>query len=269
MQAYTFVHFVSGTLESARLPLILVRMMRHLKERFALRLPVPYDLVGVPAAFSLMCETLRLIGVEATLIIDGCDALIFDEVHTLGAESFWVSWRWLPDPLPPNIAFVFSFCTGSSHFENLSARRSLHIVKMRWVRDDPEYVMATVSKVRLKLGTGLSAHVRQRYRDEIPLLIECCLRECSSGGNQQTAPRLSRTGLTSDADEKQPLEPDLSFVAGNMDAMWDAIIAKWEAFMSTQLCVMQDVFTLLYCARRGLAEFELLCLVQVCYSMIA
>jgi tetratricopeptide (TPR) repeat protein len=227
-------HFVSASSESRNWWVLVERILRELKNRLALPRAVPDDPRLLREA---LVEWLHAAAARSrvVLIIDGVDQLDDrDGAHELA---------WLPSELPPQVRLVVSAGSG----------RPLTVLRERgWptLLVQPLGVEERTRLIRDHLGqAGKSlapAQVRRIAAAEPcanPLYLRTLLEELRVYGDRETLDR----------------RIDHYLAASTAEALYALILERYEQdYERDRPGLVREAFTLLWAARRGLAEAELL-----------
>ncbi len=241
---YLFVHF-AGSSSDRGWEHIARRLIAEMIDAFRLDLALPDDREGLRRALPLALSMAAAGGRRVSIVLDGADAIASDDHY---------GFSWFPETLPEGVNAVFTLCEG----EQLSRLR---------LRAHEELPIAPLgADVRRSVAREyLRQYAKSLDREQTRLLSEA----------PQTGNPMYLITLLSEIRHVGKFE-DLtgqigSYLAcGEIGALFTKILARFEAdYDPPDLPLTGRALRLLYAARGGLTERELLALLGVPQAVFA
>ncbi|MBC7816441.1 MAG: tetratricopeptide repeat protein, partial [Planctomycetaceae bacterium] len=234
---FLLLHFIGGSPDSANATGILRRIMLELKQRFALPDDVPAQPEKIREAFPNWLAQTAGSG-RVVLVLDALNQLEdIDRAPDLG---------WLPCVFPKNCRVILSTLPS----------RSLNAVESRgWLQHTPPLQVQPLDETERRrliqdflkqytrdLGTARTEQLAHAHQSSNPLYLRVLLNELRVFGIH----------------EKLGERIDWYLEAENPYELYRKVIARWEEAYADGTKLVSDTLLLLWAARRGLSEFELL-----------
>ena len=234
---FLLLHFIGGSPDSANATGILRRIMLELKQRFDLPDDVPAQPAQIREAFpNWLAQTAGR----------GRVVLVLDALNQLEDVDHAPDLGWLPRVFPQNCRVILSTLAG----------RSLNAVESRgWLQDmRPLEVQPLDDAERRRL---IHDFLKQHTRDLGPARTDRLVH-----AHQTSNPLYLRVLLDElrvfGIHEKLSERIDWYLQAENPYELYRKVIARWEEAYADGTTRVSDTLSLLWAARRGLSESELL-----------
>jgi tetratricopeptide (TPR) repeat protein len=229
-----FMHFIGATPNSTQLGAMLLRTMGELKRCFSLPGDLPTDPVWIRHYFPQWLETAASNG-RVVLVIDG--------LNQLEDAGDALELSWLPQQLPENIRLILS--SHSNKFQEELARRSYRTLEVQplEVAERKQLIKKYLAQYSKALSDNLSELVASSRKSANPLLLRIVLAELCLYGDHDTL--------------KQRIEYYLS--SQTIPDLYAKVLERYEMdYDQERPELVREVFSLIWGARRGLSEAELL-----------
>jgi tetratricopeptide (TPR) repeat protein len=234
-------HAVGANASSAEGAGIVARLLRELDRRLSLGLTIPDDRNQLQFAFA---SALPLIDRNVVLVLDGLDQL---EHHDPYRDL-----RWIPDTLPVNVRLVASTLPGREGAA-LHSRAWPAMAIAPLTRDERRAVIvAALAASGKSFGESTTSRLADAPPSANPLFLRSVIEELRVfGSHERLEERLAFYFAPRESDGTPPTPEDL----------FGRILARHEEdYERDRPGLVRDAMSLLWAARRGLTESELLAL---------
>ena len=236
---FLLIHFIGGTPESTDYVRILARIMGELKRRF--------DLPGeIPTEVSELCRQfpnwLSMASVKGKLV------LVLDGLNQLDNRNNAPELGWLPEFFPPNIRVIFSTLPGPS-LDALKRREyPLHQVAPLNEEERKKLIADYLWQYRKRLSESQTNLIIRSIQTENPLYLRVLLDELKVFGiHEKLDERIGHYLETNNAEE-----------------LYERVLARLEEdYEIERPGLTGEILSLIWAARMGLSERELLDLLDV------
>ena len=232
---FALIHFIGGTPDSTDLIRLLRRIMLELKRSFPSQFTeaVPSDVDEILERFrewfARMAE-----GERITLILDGLDQL--EDRH--GAPEL----GWLPVMFPANCRMIFSTLPARS-LDAIRRREWQEMTVEPLTISERTYLLEKLlSQYSRRLSPARSERITSAEQSANPLFLRALLDELRQFGEHEGLGERIEYYLAA----KDPGE------------LYERILERWEIDFSGDQDLVRRSFSLVWAARRGLSEAELL-----------
>ncbi len=234
---FALLHFIGASPDSANATGLLRRIMLELKERFDLPDDVPAQADKIREEFP---NWLTNVATRGPIV------LVLDALNQLEDVDAAPDLSWLPRVFPKNCRVIVSTLEG----------RSLTAIEQRgWLQstpplqvhplDEPEQrrlIHDFLKQYTRDLGSARTDLVARAPQTANPLYLRVLLNELRVfGRHEQLGDEINRYLEAKDARE-----------------LYGKVIARWEKTYSEGINLVRDTLSLIWAARRGLSESELL-----------
>ena len=234
---FLLLHFIGGSPDSANATRLRRRIMLELKQRFDLPDEVPTEPAQIREAFpNWLAQTAG----------SGRVVLVLDALNQLEDVDHAADLGWLPRVFPQNCRVILSTLPGRSH-QALEERGWLEQTAPLHVKplDKVERVRLTwrvLREHRKRLSKPVRRKVALAEQTSNPLYLRVLLDELRVFGIH----------------EKLNERIDWYLKAANPYELYQKVITRWEDSYAEGTTRVRDTLSLLWAARRGLSESELL-----------
>ena len=228
------MHFVGATPDSTQVAPMLMRIMGELKRHFALPTEVPTDPAWIRQSFPGWLEAAASKG-RVVLVIDGLNHLEGDR------DSLALSW--LPRQVPENVRLILS--TSSGELQEELARRNYPTLDVEPLEkaDRKQLIRQYLAQYSKTLDDGVVEVIASSPRSSNPLFLRLLLAELRLYGDHDTL--------------RQRVDGYLS--ARSIPELYSKVLERYEMdYEQERPELVGDAFSLIWAARRGLIEAELL-----------
>jgi len=235
--ALILMHFVGATPDSVSLTSMLKRLMGQLKQHCHINGMIPEHPYALQEAFRTW---LRSASGERTivLILDGIDRL--DESHS--AHTF----SWLPDECPTNVRIILSTSTGPTLSELQRRHWPMFWLEPLSIDERRNFIREYLSKYAKALGPEHSERIATASSAKNPLFLQILLEELRLHGDHSSL--------------EQRIDDCLA--ATTLRDLHECVLTRYEKdYERERPGLIRDIMGLLWAARRGLSEAEILDLV--------
>lgn len=231
--AFVLVHFIGSTPQSADYTAILRRIMGELKRRYDLPQEIPNTAEELRAAFP---NWLSMASVKARFV------LVLDALNQLEDRDNAPDLVWLPEFFPPEVRVILSTLPGRA-LEALQ-RRGWPTFTVAGLRADErtQVIREYLWQYRKRLSDERVERIAAAAQAANPLFLRALLEELRVFGRHEELDRHIVHYL------QAPTVPDL----------YQRILARWERDYEGDSDLVGGALSLLWAARRGLLESELL-----------
>lgn len=232
-QDFVLLHFIGSTPHSSDWAAMLRRIMGEFKRRLGITQEIPDQPEALRLAFA---NWLHLAAAKGRVV------LVLDALNQLDDRDGAPDLLWLPPMLPRNVRLVLSTLPGRS-LDNLQAR---HWPTLQINPLDPSERTQLLTAYLAQYSKALDAVHIERItaapQSALPLYLRALLEELRVFGDH---PRLDER-IAHYLEAKSPIE------------LYKKILARWETDYDANRNLVFEAMTLLWSARRGLSEAELL-----------
>jgi tetratricopeptide (TPR) repeat protein len=227
------LHFIGGSPYSSDWAAMLRRIMGEFKRRFGIVQDIPDQPDALRAAFA---NWLHMAAAKGRVI------LILDALNQLEDRDGAPDFVWLPPVMPENVRLIVSTLPGRA-LDEVNKRRwpVLHVQAL-----DPaerqQVITCYLAQYTKALSPARAARIAEAPQSANPLYLRALLEELRLFG------------------EHERLDDRITHYlqAGTVPELYEKILARWEADYADGTGLVRDAMTLLWAARRGLTEAELL-----------
>jgi uncharacterized protein DUF4062/NACHT domain-containing protein len=228
------MHFTGATEYSTRLESLLSRLMWELKGRFRIEQAAPSDFKELGRHFASWLNEAAAQG-RIVLVVDALDQLEDRD----GAPDL----VWLPEKLPRNVRVIVSTLPGRP-LDELKRRQCLTLEVGPLNQDERERLVADyLAQYTKKLSPYHVSHIASATAAGNPLFLRALLEELRVYGEHET------------------LSERIEYYLASVDvvSLYQKILARYEQdYERVRAGLVSETLSLLWAARRGLSEAELL-----------
>jgi tetratricopeptide (TPR) repeat protein len=231
--ALVLQHYIGGTPYSSEWAAMLRRIMGELKRGFGIAQEIPDQPDALRSAFP---NWLHMAAAKGRVI------LILDALNQLEDRDGAPDLVWLPHIMPPNVRFIVSTLPGRALDEISKRRWPVLKVEPLNAAERGEFVERYLKQYTKSLNDARTTRITDAPQCANPLYLRVLLEE------------LRLFGEHARLDERigHYLE------APTIPALFERVLARWEQDYGGKTHLVSESMTLLWAARRGLSEAELL-----------
>ena len=236
---FLLLHFVGGTSDSSDVTGILARIMGELKRRFCLPGEIPTDTSAIHREFPNWLSMASVKG-RFVLVIDGLNQFDnWDSVRELG---------WLPEYFPPNARVILSTVFGPT-LDALKRREyPMYQISALNKGEREQFIAEYLWKYRKRLNDIQTNRIVKATQSENPLYLRVLLDE------------LKVFGIYEQLDERI----DHYLEAQSPADLYERVLERLEEdYEKERPELVRDTLSLIWAARSGLSEREILDLLNV------
>jgi nephrocystin-3 len=234
---FLVTHFIAASPASADWAAMLRRLIAELAGFYEFEIKVPDDPPGLREAFADALRQAATRG-RVVLLIDALDQL---EDHDGAPDLVWI-----PAIVPANIRLILSSLTGRPLAEITRRGWSNYQLAPLTEVEREQLIVEYLGQYRKSLPTSTRRQIAGSSRAANPLFLRVLLEELRLYGEHHTLEQRLRELLAA---------PDIP-------RLYQLVLARWEQdYERHRPGLVGDAMTLLWAARRGLSEPELLDLV--------
>jgi len=231
---FVLLHFIGATSESTDWVAMLRRIMGELKRRFAIDQEIPEDKDDLRLAFA---NFLSMASAQ------GRTVLIIDALNQLEDRDGAPDLVWLPPVIPKNIRLVLSSLEGRALDELMSRKWPALKVEPLTTAERTQLIHDYLHRYSKTLPETFVHKILRTKHSENPLFLRAILEELRVYGDHETLDNRLDTFLA----------------AKDIDDLFEKILARWEEdYEQERSGLVRDTMSLIWAARRGLSEQELL-----------
>ncbi len=236
------MHFIAASPASRDWIGMLQRLIGELNAHFGLDLQIPDEREELRAAFATALSEAADRG-TVVMVLDALDQLEDRD----GAPDL----LWLPDPLPRNIRVVLSTLPGRPLAAARRRRLKTFEVKALGRDEREQLIVRYLAQYAKTLPAEMVHQIASARASRNPLFLRTLLEELRIYGDHQTLAR--RVGELLAAGGRR------GRAAEAIPSLYELVLARWEDdYERDRQGLVDDAMSLIWCARRGLAERELL-----------
>ncbi|MEW6348660.1 MAG: tetratricopeptide repeat protein [Thermodesulfobacteriota bacterium] len=232
--AFVVLHFIGGTPQSSDYLGLVHRILGEIKRRYGLRRDIPSKPGELCKALP---EWLAVAGSKGTMV------LILDALNQLENRDNCLELEWLPNVMPPHVRLLVSSLSGPT-LTALKVRKwpELEVTPLQ-PEERRDLVAGYLGRYGKKLSTVQMDRVSHAHQCSNPLYLRALLDELRQFGSYEKI------------DEKI----DDCLAAETIPALYEKVLERLEGdFDKERGGLVKDSLSLLWAARRGLYESELL-----------
>lgn len=234
-EEFVFMHFIGSTPQSAACDAMLRRLLGWLKESFGIASEIPGDFGGLCRALPDFLSMASKSGRRIILLLDSLNQL--DDLNDARQLA------WLPVSFPENIRAILSTLPGKC-MEAMSLRKhERYNIKPMTAGECSQFVDAYLARYSKRLDERQKDFIIEMDASRNPLYLRILLDELRKSGNYDRLDDCIKDYLG----------------ARNIPSLLDKVLERLERdFNHDGSRLVQETLMLLWCARRGLAESEIL-----------
>jgi nephrocystin-3 len=232
---FVVMHFVAASPASADWAGMLRRIMAELNDHFELGLEIPDEAEALRRAFA---DSLSRAAAKGKVV------LAIDALNQLDDKDGAVDLIWLPPVIPDNVRLVLSTLPGPAQDE-LTRRGwpTLQVEPLRVAERQKLISSYLYDEYRKTLAPEFSERVANAPQSANPLFLRTMLEELRLFGEHETLQERLNTLLS----------------ATDVPALYELVLQRFESdYERDRTGLVQEAMTLIWAARYGLAEAELL-----------
>ncbi len=233
-QPLILVHFIGATVESTDYVAMLRRLMGEFKRHFGIEHEIPEKPEEIRTVFA---NWLHIAAARGKVI------LVIDALNQLEDRDGSQDLVWLPPVIPPQVRLIVSTLPGRS-LNNLR-EREWPTLEMNLLTLDERRTLIHfyLAQYRRTPSDKFVERISSAYQSQNPLFLCSLLEELRLYGDHDTL-------MT---------EAERYLAAEKIDDLFELILERWERDYNRERPeLVQDVMMLLWAARRGMSEPELL-----------
>jgi len=228
------MHFIGASAASSDWRAMLRRLVAEVARRFDIEVELPDQPDALRAAFA---KCLHMASVKGRLV------LILDALNQLEDREGALDLVWLPPEMPANVRLVVSTLPGQPLQE--LARRGWPSLQVQPLerQERGELIERYLARYSKRLDPGRAERIASAPQTANPLYLRALLEELRVFG------------------ERQRLDEAIGhyLAADTIDRLFEAILERYEAdYQTDRPNLVGEAMSLLWAARRGLSEPELL-----------
>lgn len=228
------LHFIGATPDSADWMAMLRRILGEFKRRFDIREEIPDRPDALRAAFA---NCLHMAAAHGRVV------LILDALNQLEDRDGAPDLVWLPPVIPANVRMIFSTLPGRA-LDELTKRdwQTLHVEPLK-IEERTQLIKEYLAQYTKSLSPAQMELVANSPQADNPLYLRVLLEELRVFGIYEKLN--DRIGYYLDA--------------RSIDELYERILARYEAdYERERPGLVRDAMSMLWAARHGLSEVELL-----------
>ena len=227
------VHYIGSTPQSADWKAMLQRIMGELQRRFHIAGDIPDEPDALKADFTAWLSKAAGQG-RVVLVLDGLDHLEDrDDALDLG---------WLPVSIPAGIRLALSTLPGHAKAELQRRGWTALTIQPLTINERLEFIKVYLEYFRKALNEERSRRIAESLQVQYPLYLRALLEELRVFGNH----------------EQLDLRINYYLAAGGLTDLYGKILERYEQdYERDHPGLVREAMSLLWAARRGLAESEL------------
>jgi hypothetical protein len=231
---FLLVHYIGATPDSVDWVSMLKRIMSELKRHFDIRQDIPDNPDELKASFA---NWLHMAAAKGGMV------LIIDALNQLEDRDGALELFWLPEMIPPNVRLIISSLPGQPLDELMKRHWSILEVKPLDVQERQKLTVDYLGQYHKNLSMQMIEHITSHSQTSNPFYLRALLEEIRLHGDHDTL--------------LQRIDHYLS--ASNMADLYDKILERYEQdYDRDRKNLVQDTFSYLWAARKGLSQIELL-----------
>jgi tetratricopeptide (TPR) repeat protein len=226
-------HYIGATPASADWAAMLRRIMGEFKEKLGLKQDIPEKPDALRSAFP---NWLHMASAKGKVV------LVLDAINQLEDRDGAPDLVWLPPVMPENVRLIVSTLPGRALDEITKRKWPVFKVEPLTVDERKELIRQFLKHYSRTLSPKRVDRIANAPQSANPLYLRVLLDELRLFG------------------EHERLEERISYYleADSPDDLYEKVIGRWEKDYSGGTNLVKDTLTLLWAARRGLTESELL-----------
>jgi tetratricopeptide (TPR) repeat protein len=228
------LHFVGASPASTDWRAMIRRIIGELSRRFGLATEIPDEPDALRLSFA---NALHMAAAKGRLV------LILDALDQLEDREGALDLAWLPPAIPPNVRLVLSTLPGRSLTDLLKRAYPTLAVQSLEPAERERLIVDYLASYAKVLSPAMREHIAASPRCANPLYLRAVLDELRMWGEHETlSPRI-----------------DHYLAAQSVESLYELILERYEAdYDRDRPGLVGDAFSLMWAARRGLSESELL-----------
>jgi tetratricopeptide (TPR) repeat protein len=229
---FLLIHFIGGTPYSADWAAMLRRILGEFKRRLGIEVEIPDAPDALRAAFKRALHATR-----------GRIILVLDALNQLEDRDSAPDLVWLPQEIPANVRLLVSSLPGRP-LDDL-AKRGWPTLQVDPLRPDERELLIReyLAQYRKELSPDQHTRIAAAPQTANPLFLQALLEELRLFGSHERLEERIRHYLE----------------AGTVPALYEKILSRYEEdYERDRPGLVRDAMTLLWAARQGLTEAELL-----------
>jgi hypothetical protein len=227
-------HFIGASPASTDWAAMVRRIIGELSRRFDLTIEIPDKPDALRMAFA---NALHMAAAKGRVV------LVLDALNQLEDREGALDLAWLPPAVPANVRLVLSTLPGRSLAELQKRGYPTFVVEPLEPTERERLIVDYLASYTKALGPALRGRLASSPQCANPLYLRALLDELRLWGEHETL----------------AAQIDHYLAAQSVDSLYELILARYEAdYERDRPGLARDAFSLLWAARRGLSESELL-----------
>jgi tetratricopeptide (TPR) repeat protein len=231
---FMILHFIGSTAISTDWVAMMRRIMGELKRKFDIQGDIPDNPDKLHTVFA---NWLYMSAAKGKVII------VLDALNQLEDRDQVLDLKWLPPVLPENIRLILSTLPGKPLDEIKKRNWQTLYIELFTQDEQREYIFYYLMQYRKELAKERIDEIVQHKQSAIPLFLQALLEELRLYGDHDTLKN----------------ETEKYLKAENITELYQKILERYEKdYEEDKKDLVKNAFSLLWAARKGLSENELM-----------